>query len=35
MLTLAEIARNRGIDPLEWLAQARTASLNGMPAPAF
>ena len=35
MLTLAGTARKRGIDLLEWLAQAMTASLTGAPAPAF
>jgi len=35
MLTLAGTARKRGIDLLEWLGQAMTASLTGAPAPAF
>ena len=35
MLTLAGTARKRGIDLLEWLAQAMAASLTGAPAPAF
>jgi transposase len=35
MLTLAGTARKRGINLLEWLAQARTASRTGTPAPVF
>jgi len=35
MLILAGTARKRGIDLLEWLAQAMTASLTVVPAPAF
>ena len=35
ILTLAGTARKRGIDLLEWLAQAMTASLYGKPATAF
>lgn len=35
MLTLAGTARKRGIDLLDWLAQAMTRSLGGLPAPAF
>jgi transposase len=35
MLTLAGTARKRGIDLLEWLAQAMTASLAKASAPAF
>lgn len=35
MLTLAGTARKRGVELLEWLAQAMIASLAGTPAPAF
>lgn len=35
MLTLAGTARKPGVDLLEWLTQAMTASLAGAPASAF